>query len=206
MHTCFSLYTTISFISSHPICSCAGFFKRSIRRNRQYICKNNPPRLCLIDKNHRNKCRACRLAKCFESGMDKEAVQHERGPRNSTTLRRQFAMVFKSNNSHHSQSFQAYEKLYPSNENMFKTTTMTKVASECYSISRNNEERRKRRSSPQSIGDDISDCKRQRVKKTPDAKDLQDVYESAASSFFESISWLNNLPFLKNVDKAQQVL
>lgn len=71
---------------------CAGFFKRSIRRNRQYNCKaKNDSGLCQVDKTHRNQCRACRLIKCFEVGMNKDAVQHERGPRNST-LRKQMAM------------------------------------------------------------------------------------------------------------------
>ncbi|KAJ8939171.1 hypothetical protein NQ314_011224 [Rhamnusium bicolor] len=67
---------------------CAGFFKRSIRRNRQYICKEDGD--CVIDKTHRNQCRACRLRRCQEAGMNKDgkAVQHERGPRNAT-LRRQ---------------------------------------------------------------------------------------------------------------------
>jgi hypothetical protein len=52
--------------------SCAGFFKRSIRRNRQYICKNHGLGNCPVDKTHRNQCRYCRLRRCLESGMNKE--------------------------------------------------------------------------------------------------------------------------------------
>lgn len=70
---------------------CAGFFKRSIRRNRQYVCKAKSEGNCMVDKTHRNQCRACRLKKCFDAGMNKDAVQHERGPRNST-LRKQMAI------------------------------------------------------------------------------------------------------------------
>ncbi|XP_022706630.1 uncharacterized protein LOC111270593 [Varroa jacobsoni] len=75
---------------------CAGFFKRSIRRNRHYICKGRGTQAdqCPVDKTHRNQCRACRLRKCLAAGMNREAVQHERGPRNST-LRRQAAMYLK---------------------------------------------------------------------------------------------------------------
>ncbi|OAF70077.1 Nuclear receptor subfamily 2 group E member 2 [Intoshia linei] len=70
---------------------CAGFFKRSIRHNRQYICKIRGGELCPIDKIHRNQCRACRLDKCIRKGMNREAVQHERGPR-SSTIRKQVAL------------------------------------------------------------------------------------------------------------------
>ncbi|KAE9553249.1 hypothetical protein FO519_003557 [Halicephalobus sp. NKZ332] len=74
---------------------CAGFFKRSVRRGREYACKNKSNSnngKCVVDKTHRNQCRACRLKRCLDIGMNKEAVQHERGPRNST-LRRQMAML-----------------------------------------------------------------------------------------------------------------
>ncbi|KAG8256963.1 hypothetical protein J6590_059195 [Homalodisca vitripennis] len=67
---------------------------RSIRRNRQYVCKAKCEGSCVVDKTHRNQCRACRLRKCIQAGMNKDAVQHERGPRNST-LRRQMALFFK---------------------------------------------------------------------------------------------------------------
>ncbi|XP_072388757.1 nuclear receptor subfamily 2 group E member 1 isoform X1 [Diabrotica undecimpunctata] len=73
---------------------CAGFFKRSIRRNRQYVCKAKEEGSCIIDKTHRNQCRACRLQKCQEAGMNKDAVQHERGPRNSTLRRQQMSNFF----------------------------------------------------------------------------------------------------------------
>jgi hypothetical protein len=103
---------------------CTICFQRSIRRNRQYVCRNKSEGDCPVDKTHRNQCRACRLTKCVAAGMNKDgknhnitlfaisssilapthihrafisniaAVQHERGPRNST-LRRQMSLYFK---------------------------------------------------------------------------------------------------------------
>ena len=78
---------------------CAGFFKRSIRRGREYGCKSGESERCVIDKTHRNQCRGCRLQRCVEVGMNKEAVQHERGPRNST-IRKQMVDLSMATASH----------------------------------------------------------------------------------------------------------
>nr|XP_026500851.1 nuclear receptor subfamily 2 group E member 1-like [Vanessa tameamea] len=63
-----------------PSCDgCRGFFKRSIRRNLDYVCKENGQ--CVVDVSRRNQCQACRFSKCLRVNMKKDAVQHERAPR-----------------------------------------------------------------------------------------------------------------------------
>lgn len=49
---------------------CRGFFKRSVRRNLVYQCKEKG--MCPIDVARRNQCQACRLKKCFDVRMNRD--------------------------------------------------------------------------------------------------------------------------------------
>ncbi|KAG5836190.1 hypothetical protein ANANG_G00251920 [Anguilla anguilla] len=53
-----------------------GFFRRSIQKNMVYTCHRD--KNCQINKVTRNRCQYCRLQKCFEVGMSKEAVRNDR--------------------------------------------------------------------------------------------------------------------------------
>uniref|UniRef100_A0A8B9GUR1 Retinoid x receptor, beta b n=1 Tax=Astyanax mexicanus TaxID=7994 RepID=A0A8B9GUR1_ASTMX len=55
---------------------CKGFFKRTVRKDLSYICRDSKE--CLVDKRQRNRCQYCRYQKCLAMGMKREAVQDER--------------------------------------------------------------------------------------------------------------------------------
>ncbi|CAF0919148.1 unnamed protein product [Adineta steineri] len=60
----------------HSCEGCKGFFKRTVRKDLTYTCRDN--RDCIIDKRQRNRCQYCRYQKCLNVGMKREAVQDER--------------------------------------------------------------------------------------------------------------------------------
>ncbi|XP_073498049.1 retinoic acid receptor RXR-beta isoform X1 [Phyllobates terribilis] len=61
---------------------CKGFFKRTIRKDLTYTCRDSKD--CIVDKRQRNRCQYCRYQKCLATGMKREglfvpsAVQEER--------------------------------------------------------------------------------------------------------------------------------
>lgn len=56
--------------------ACAAFFRRSTVTERKYICRFEGD--CNIGKDVRCMCRACRLRKCVELGMNAKSVQRNR--------------------------------------------------------------------------------------------------------------------------------
>ena len=57
---------------------CKGFFKRSVRKQLNYVCRANQD--CEVTKHHRNRCQYCRLQKCLTMGMRADHCQPERKP------------------------------------------------------------------------------------------------------------------------------
>uniref|UniRef100_A0A8C3JT31 Nuclear receptor domain-containing protein n=1 Tax=Calidris pygmaea TaxID=425635 RepID=A0A8C3JT31_9CHAR len=45
---------------------CKGFFKRTIRKDLTYTCRDNKD--CVVDKRQRNRCQYCRYQKCLATG------------------------------------------------------------------------------------------------------------------------------------------
>uniref|UniRef100_A0A914WIT7 Uncharacterized protein n=1 Tax=Plectus sambesii TaxID=2011161 RepID=A0A914WIT7_9BILA len=63
----------------YSVASCNGcktFFRRAIVNRQQFKCQHDNN--CIVDKSVRCGCRSCRLNKCFQMGMDPNAIQHDR--------------------------------------------------------------------------------------------------------------------------------
>lgn len=52
---------------------CKGFFKRTVRKDLTYTCRDNKD--CMVDKRQRNRCQYCRYQKCLAMGMKREGEQ-----------------------------------------------------------------------------------------------------------------------------------
>uniref|UniRef100_A0A8C5MJF5 Nuclear receptor subfamily 1 group I member 2 n=1 Tax=Leptobrachium leishanense TaxID=445787 RepID=A0A8C5MJF5_9ANUR len=54
---------------------CKGFFRRAIKRNLRLSCPFQNS--CVINRNNRRHCQACRLKKCLDIGMKKELIMSD---------------------------------------------------------------------------------------------------------------------------------
>ncbi|XP_069802401.1 nuclear receptor subfamily 1 group I member 2 isoform X2 [Dendropsophus ebraccatus] len=54
---------------------CKGFFRRAMKRRLQLSCPFQ--NACIINKNNRRHCQACRLKKCLDIGMKKELIMSD---------------------------------------------------------------------------------------------------------------------------------
>lgn len=54
---------------------CKGFFKRTVRKDLSYTCRDNKD--CMVDKRQRNRCQYCRYQKCLAMGMKREGEELE---------------------------------------------------------------------------------------------------------------------------------
>ncbi|CAJ0950432.1 unnamed protein product, partial [Mesorhabditis belari] len=76
-----------------PSCNgCKTFFRRAIVQNLTFICQLGGK--CSVDKTVRCACRFCRLKKCIDMGMDKNAIQNNREPIGYTKRSRKKKLSF----------------------------------------------------------------------------------------------------------------
>lgn len=62
--------TCSCFVNIFSCEGCKGFFKRTVRKDLTYACRDD--RNCMIDKRQRNRCQYCRYMKCLSMGMKRE--------------------------------------------------------------------------------------------------------------------------------------
>ena len=78
-----SKYSESMLNGTHSYCfhrsceGCKGFFKRTVRNNHTYVCRDGHQN-CTVDRRLRNRCQFCRFKKCLDMGMQEDGKLQKR--------------------------------------------------------------------------------------------------------------------------------
>ncbi|XP_073475213.1 photoreceptor-specific nuclear receptor [Aquarana catesbeiana] len=196
---------------------CSGFFKRSVRRKLIYRCQAGTG-MCPVDKAHRNQCQACRLKKCLQTGMNKDAVQNERQPRSTAQIRLDSIELETDSRSEHLATTREPPPscppvnnlrtpvpnnisgtLSPPHNHRFMASLMT--AETCAKLE------------PEEADENI-DVTSNEPERTPNDFQMsafitsspEGVYETSARLLFMAVKWAKNLPVFSNLPFRDQVI